>query len=139
MTPEAKSALDRAVIDTLGSLAYMDAVPVDPDLDDREAACVRIDLLSPAKGSLSMWIALPDADALTQAAWGAIPGDPIQQRREFLCELANVVAGNFLARQHPGEQVSVGFPNVIERANNGRGALASYDVEGCRLNLELTA
>lgn len=137
MSPEIRIALDRAVIETVGALAFMDASPADLCEGATESLLVTIALLGPTEGTLRLHIPEADADILTRAAWGALEGDLTQQRTDFLSELANVVAGSFLAHHHPGKAVQIGFPDVRRSTQREPEAEACYDVEGCRLCLDL--
>ena len=127
-----RDSLDQAIREAAEWLAFADAIPKAEPSGERPATWFGVELHEPRAGSLVFRISPDDARALSRSAWGALAEETDDQVNAFLCELANVVAGRFLALRHPGAEIRIGFPTVGSRPA-GPLPLVGYDLDGIEL------
>lgn len=129
--------LDVAVNEAANALAFVEAIPVDPDLEEGTAAVV-LELIAPRAGWLYFRMRPQEARAIGEFAWGALASGSDEQAYQFLLEFANVVAGRLLADTYPGQEVRIGLPEAVSPVAAPEGATRrAYDLDGWRLWVEL--
>lgn len=125
-----RSLLDAVVFDTFGAMAFAEVLPTPEVVMPPSVVVARIGIEVPWKGAL--WVAAdPDmVEELSRSAWGFASDESAQQRKAFLDEMLNVVAGALAARASPDGEVSIGFAEAADPMEWPPEVLYTYDVEG---------
>lgn len=136
MTPGLRDRLEEAIREAAGTLAFSDAIPIAPEPFEQPPTCVVIPLIEPESGSLVLQVSDEDAETLGRTAWGMYASGEGSQIDQFLFELVNVVAGQFMALTHPDAEVRIGFPTRISPEECPEmPVLGAWDLDGCKISV----
>jgi len=139
--PVNHNTFQELVGDVLASLAFADARPSEavfrwsqPGLFWSE---IRLD--APHTGQVTLALPRPLAVELADDALGGLPPSLTEAALpDFLGELSNTLAGNLLARLHPGKPIALGLPQTGRGPRPApAGHTFSFDVGGTSLGLTL--
>ncbi|MCA9493420.1 MAG: hypothetical protein KC621_25995 [Myxococcales bacterium] len=130
MSQVTKDMLDAVVAETFGAMAFADVMPTPEVVMPTSMVVARIGIDVPWKGAL--WVAA-EADMveeLARSAWGFAADESQTQRKAFLDEMLNVVAGALAASVSPDGEVAIGFAESADPSEWPDDWLITYDIEG---------